>query len=253
MIFTTQNPQKEYMKFGRVSNAASKMALMCSDGHESKAIIGKTGAEKLVGKGAMIVYFPYQGMTHKNIQGAYIPESDIRKLLAEIKFDPKTEHKFEMMDSKIGQPQSEIEETTEEKEPMPAVGVDVDDKLLAVAIFWTLSQDTVSNHKIKNIGRGFDKANEIMEKLEHFDLITKMDIMKPKVSRKANKKSIEEIIDIPELMDILTRNGLSESDIAEAINRRLENKPLSINEALLRVTNKSTDGQAVYRDTSSSQ
>jgi S-DNA-T family DNA segregation ATPase FtsK/SpoIIIE len=240
MIFTTQDPQKEYMKFGRVSNVASKMALRCSDVYESKAIIGKRGADKLIGKGSMIVNFPNNGMIYKNIQGAYIPENDIKKLLAEIKFDPKKEYEFEMMDSKTGQLQSEVEEMIEEKEPMSVDDVDVDDVLLAEAIFWTLSQNTVSNNKIKKFGRSFDNANIIMEKLEHFDLITKKDIMKPMTPRKANNKSIEEIMKIPELMDILTRNGLSENDIAEAINRRLENKPLSIDEVKLRVTSRYT-------------
>jgi S-DNA-T family DNA segregation ATPase FtsK/SpoIIIE len=223
MVFATQEPRKEFIRFGGVSNIQSRIALMCSDMHESMAAIGQKGAEKLVGKGAMLVKLPNSGMMYKNIQGAYMPEGDIEKLLDEIKKEMESNisdrYKLENMGMGTVQAQSGIS-PAESIHESATVG-DIYDELLARAIIWTLGQDEVSNNGIKKLlGMGHAKANKVMEKLEQFDLITMKDIRKFKNPRHVKPKSLDELLQIPELVDILARNNLSETDIANAINKR---------------------------------
>jgi len=196
---------------------------MLTDIHESIAAIKKPGAEKLVGKGAMIVYLPNDGLIYKHIQGAYMPESGIKKLLGEIEFNIPNRYKLS------GTVQSQSEGNSTEAALELTASVDVYDKKLAEAIIWVLSRDTAANSGIKSLGVGHGKAKDIMNKLVQLDLITPQDIEKPLLRRQVKSKSLDELLQTPELMDILARNGFSETDIAEAINKRLENTALSLN------------------------
>lgn len=221
MVFATQEPRKEYTKFGSVSNAQSRIGLMLPDIHESIAAIGKPGAEKLVGKGAMIVKLPGDGLIFKHIQGAYMPENGIKKLLKEIEFN--NPNKYQLHSQGTGTPHPQQGTGFTEITVTPTAAVYVYDKILAKAIIWVLSQETAANSDIKNFGVGHPKAKEIMVKLEQFDLITKQDAMKSRLPRTVKSKSLDELLQTPGLMDVLTRNGFSEADIAEALDKRKAN------------------------------
>ncbi len=225
MIFATQEPRKEYIRFGGVSNTASRIGLLCSDRYESMAAIGKPGAESLVGKGAMLVKLPNNGIMYRNIQGAYMPENDIKKLLQEIKFD--IPNKYRLGGNESGIDKSQTTNSMVAVANAQDISIDIYDELLAEAIIWVLGQETAANSDIKSLGVGYDKAKVIMEKLEQFDLITKQDARKPRNPRQVKSKSLDELLQISELMDVLTRNGFSEADMSKALHKRIANRPVA--------------------------
>jgi hypothetical protein len=218
MVFATQEPKKEHIKFGSVSNSQSRIGLMLPDIHESIAAIGKPGAEKLVGKGAMIVKLPNDGLMYKNIQGAYMPESGIKNLLKEIEFN--IPNKYQLHGQRVGIPHSQQEAGFTEITVTPAAIVDVYDEVLAKSILLAISQDTFATSKIKDFGVGHGNVIKVAKRLEQLDLITEKDERKSLKPRLVKSKSLDELLGMPELMEILERNGFSKTDVAEAVGKR---------------------------------
>ena len=100
--------------------------------------------------------------------------------------------------------------------PLDTVQTDNEDEQeLASIILWTLGREDVSSLKIKEIFKMGNRANEIMDKLYKFGLISEKFAHQP---RKVLPQSVEDIPD--EAMNLLTRRGVSIDDVAAALSKR---------------------------------
>ncbi len=92
LVLAVQNPVREDVK-GSIANITARIALKCAHYQISKTILGRAGAEKLVGRGQMI--FDFISERDKILQGSYISHKEIKVLLAEIErtFDQQNKYR----------------------------------------------------------------------------------------------------------------------------------------------------------------
>jgi S-DNA-T family DNA segregation ATPase FtsK/SpoIIIE len=170
MVLAAQDPIKENMICGN-ANISAKVAFRCDHYQRSVTILGRAGAEKLIGRGQMI--FDCIGYTDKRLQGSYISKDDMYELLAETKeaFKQEGGYPFHIFDSQSDQASERgFEELTEETPE-----VTFNDKLADV-IMQLLIKGEISNKAIKERVRvAYDKANKYIVELEEFGLIPSLD------------------------------------------------------------------------------
>lgn len=163
LILSAQNPVKEYIK-GNIANITARMAFRCGHYQNSKAILGRGGAEKLIGRGQMI--FDCITERDRRIQGAYISEKDMRMLLAEIKKDFKQQNKYPF---RLDEMEEHAFSVAQHENPSH-----VDEKLPEV-ILWALPQSRVANSRIQaQFGVANNRANRLLSQMEEWKLIKKL-------------------------------------------------------------------------------
>lgn len=84
LIVATQRPSTDVISGLIKANIPSKISFACSSGIDSRTILDETGAEKLLGKGDML-FRPMDQNQCIRIQGAFISESEIKKVVDFIK------------------------------------------------------------------------------------------------------------------------------------------------------------------------
>ena len=84
LIIATQRPDRNIITGLIKANIPSKIAFAVSSGINSRIILDESGAEKLLGKGDML-YSPVGAMKSTRIQGVYISNDEIDKILNFIK------------------------------------------------------------------------------------------------------------------------------------------------------------------------
>lgn len=155
------------------ANFQAKMALKCGNLPNSVAILGRAGADKLVGKGQMILDSP--GKENKRLQGSYITKNGIEKLLSEIKesFEQRNENQFILKDMELVSTSIELDvETSSSPKISPR---NLDDEKLPNAIMWSLSQKQIANSRLQEYLKiGNTKANRILKRMEALHLIERL-------------------------------------------------------------------------------
>ncbi|SDF10707.1 FtsK/SpoIIIE domain-containing protein [Sporomusa acidovorans] len=172
LVLAIQNPKNNNMVIDK-ANFQAKMALKCGNLPNSVAILGRAGAEKLVGKGQMILDSP--GKENKRLQGSYITKAGMKELLSEIKesFEQRNEHQFILKDMELVSTSIESDaETSSSPQKSPRI---FDDKKLPDAIMWSLSQKQIANSRLQTYLKiGNIKANRILERMEELHLIERL-------------------------------------------------------------------------------
>ena len=163
MVLAAQNPVKRYMK-GDIANITTRIAFRCSHYQNSKAILGRGGAEKLMTRGQMI--FDSIEERDRRIQGSYIVKTDLKILLRRIQLRFKQENQYPF---KL----SVMSNTNAPKILQPDTSIF--DQILPEVIEWTLPQDRIANSRIQgkfNIGN--NRAVKLLEQMEELGLIHKL-------------------------------------------------------------------------------
>ncbi len=80
LILATQRPSTDIITGVIKNNVPSRIAFAVSSGIDSRTILDMSGAEKLLGKGDML-YKPMGENTPKRIQGCFISDNEISKLI----------------------------------------------------------------------------------------------------------------------------------------------------------------------------
>lgn len=208
-VLATQEPKNQKMAV-EIGNITSRMAFKVARFHTSVTILNCGGAEKLPGDGT----FLYKSKNHIEpifIQGGYISDDEAAELVTRVKAaDQDLGNKFVIpVFSKSGIPVSvdvpaDAVRTNNEKE-----------REFASIILWTLGQEDVSSLKIRKTFKMSNRADTIIEKLCELGLISEKFANQP---RKVLPQSVEDIPD--EVMNLLTRRGVSVDDVAAALNKR---------------------------------
>ncbi|MCQ2911571.1 MAG: DNA translocase FtsK [Clostridia bacterium] len=116
LIIATQRPSVDVITGLIKANVPSRIAFAVSSQTDSRTILDQGGAEKLLGKGDML-YFPLGANKPVRVQGAYIDEAEIEKIVDFIKGNNVAVYRNDVMQS--------IDRAAEEKE---AKGKDIPDK-----------------------------------------------------------------------------------------------------------------------------
>ena len=172
LVLAAQNPAKRNLQ-GSIANITARIALKCAHYQNSVTILGRAGAEKLVGRGQMIFDSIFE--RDRVLQGSYISFKDMTMLLAEIEKDFKQQNKYPF---KIGSLDT-ASDLVKRNSRLPGFtqsppGQSYDEKL-AEAIMWTLPQRQVANSRLQaKLQIGNNRANRLLGRMEEWGLIHKL-------------------------------------------------------------------------------
>ncbi|MDU7253115.1 MAG: DNA translocase FtsK, partial [Clostridium sp.] len=166
LVIATQRPSVDVITGIIKANIPSRISFAVSSSIDSRTILDMSGAEKLLGKGDMLFY-PTGSPKPTRIQGAFISESEVEKVVACIKDEQgEAEYREEIID--------QID---------TAVNVESgdEDELLEEAIRICIQLGEVSTSLIQRKLRiGYNRAARIIEQLEAKGIISGRDGNKPR-------------------------------------------------------------------------
>ena len=209
MVLSTQDPTQKNMKVD-IGNITARMAFTCAKYHNSIAILGEGGAEKLSGKGAML-YKSNDCPNPMYLQGAYISEDEVGRLMNYIK---SAEHD---LSSKFLIPEYDPSEQIVQENEDFEDSYDLHDrtKELADIIMWALERDNVSASQIMDRFSMGNRAYDIVEKLFEMGLITEKFANQP---RTVLPRAVEELSE--DVVKLLENHGYLREDISNVISKR---------------------------------
>lgn len=182
LIVATQAPRKEVITDLIRENIPAKIAFRVADAMDSHVIMDESGAEKLIGNGDML-FISADSKTPKRIQGAYISDKEIEKVL-----DNVVAQRLPSLDESIAGPlKKSTIKTEDEEDDETDVSVDPDvikavaDKyflpddppVMTKALGIIISEQQASTSYLQRKLRiGYNQAAEIVDKLEQRKVIS---------------------------------------------------------------------------------
>jgi S-DNA-T family DNA segregation ATPase FtsK/SpoIIIE len=160
MILATQRPDVKVITGTIKANFPVRIAFKVSQGNDSRTILDRVGAEKLLGKGDMLVVPPGSDR-HIRSQGAFTSDGEIERVTTFCKDQCKPEFIAEIHE-KIEKPSTEL----------PEVDSGEDDEILAQAIEVIRQTKRASTSSLQRRLRiGYTRAARVMDLLEERGMI----------------------------------------------------------------------------------
>ncbi len=148
LIVATQRPSTDVIKGTIKSNIPTRIAFSVASHIDSQTILDSAGAEKLIGKGDMLLLT--NGKGKRRLQGAYVSDDDILSITDFIRKQRAPDYLF----------------TAEELLEKAANTFENDSLLLDVARFVIEQQECSINKIIKMFSIGFNRGQSIVSSLE---------------------------------------------------------------------------------------
>ncbi|NME94987.1 DNA translocase FtsK [Clostridium cochlearium] len=167
LVIATQRPSVDVITGVIKANIPSRISFAVSSQIDSRTILDMSGAEKLLGKGDMLFY-PSGESKPMRVQGAFISEEEVEKVVTFIKEQQCGEIEYE--DSIIDEINTSIEINNEDR-----------DELLEEAIKIVVEVDQASTSLLQRKLRiGYNRAARIMDQMEERGIISQRDGSKPR-------------------------------------------------------------------------
>ncbi|MCU0674873.1 MAG: DNA translocase FtsK 4TM domain-containing protein [Myxococcota bacterium] len=153
VILATQRPSVDVITGMIKANFPARMAFKVSQREDSKTILGRIGAQNLLGRGDMLL-LPPGTSDLKRVHCAYVSEEEVAAICDHVRAQGKP-----VYDESILQPRDEGE--------VPGVGGNSDDPLYdkAVAVVAQAGYCSIS-HLQRQLGVGYNKAAKLVEQME---------------------------------------------------------------------------------------
>ncbi|GAY74056.1 cell division protein FtsK [Lentilactobacillus kosonis] len=166
MILATQRPSVDVITGLIKANVPSRMAFAVSSGIDSRTIIDTNGAEKLLGRGDML-FLPIDSNTPIRIQGAFIPDKDVSKVVDFVTQQASAEYDEAMMVT-----DEEVKEEEQENS---------DDDLFNDALDFVVEQQKASTSLLQRHFRiGYNRAARLIDDLEQRGYVGPQDGSRPR-------------------------------------------------------------------------
>lgn len=174
LIIATQRPSVDVITGVIKANIPSRIAFSVSSGTDSRTILDRNGAEKLLGKGDML-YFPTGIPNPIRVQGAFVADEEIEELVDFLKSHTEETSFAEDLAEHIERVASGENGVTDENEAKDA------DELLPQAIELAASLGQISTAMIqRKMSVGYARAGRIIDQMEERGLISGPSGSKPR-------------------------------------------------------------------------
>lgn len=177
LLVATQRPSTDVIKGTIKSNIPSRIAFSVASHIDSQTILDSSGAEKLIGKGDMLLLM--NGKNKRRLQGAYVSDQDIYSVTEFIKEQRPSDYLF----------------TADELIEKAMNSFENDELLVDVAKFVISTGEASMNKIIKAFGIGFNRAQSIVNSLEAAGI----------VSENLGSRAREVLVDEEEAENIIER------------------------------------------------
>jgi len=167
LILATQRPSVDVITGTIKANVPSRIAFAVASSVDSRTILDMGGAEKLLGKGDMLFY-PSKYPKPKRIQGAFISDGEVERLVDFVKSNNEIKNKVE----------SKIEQAIEDKK----VNIDNEkDPLFKEAVELVVNDEQASISYIqRKLKVGYSRAGRIVDQMEEMGIIGPHEGSKPR-------------------------------------------------------------------------
>ncbi|WP_207182779.1 FtsK/SpoIIIE family DNA translocase [Anaerocellum diazotrophicum] len=161
LVVATQRPSVDVITGLIKANIPSRIAFAVSSQVDSRTILDQAGAEKLLGRGDML-YLPIGLVKPMRVQGAYVSESEVEKIVEFLKQNFNIEYNQEV----IEEINSKVLDVKDDKA----------DELLIKAIQLVVEAQNVSTSFLQRKLRvGYSRAARLIDQMEERGIISKMD------------------------------------------------------------------------------
>lgn len=173
LIIATQRPSVDVITGLIKANIPSRIAFFVSSQVDSRTIIDKAGAEKLLGRGDML-YFPTGARSTTRVQGAWVSDEEVERIVNYIKDTTPITHYREDLEDHIERIAIGENGVTPDKE-------DDGDALLPDAIKLAIELGKISTSMVqRRLGVGYSRAGRIIDQMEARGIISPANGSKPR-------------------------------------------------------------------------
>lgn len=173
LIIATQRPSVDVITGLIKANVPSRIAFFVSSQVDSRTILDKAGAEKLLGMGDML-YFPAGARSTTRVQGAFVSDGEVERIVDFIKdTSPQTHYREDLADH-IERIQLGENGVTPDKD-------DDGDPLLNDAIKLAVELGKISTSMVqRRLSVGYSRAGRIIDQMEARGVISPANGAKPR-------------------------------------------------------------------------
>jgi DNA segregation ATPase FtsK/SpoIIIE, S-DNA-T family len=191
LIVATQRPSVDVITGTIKANIPTRLAFAVASQVDSKTILDIAGAEKLLGRGDMLLSNAELSKP-KRIQGAFIGEDEIEKVVGFLKKESAPDYNYQILEGSKGDTSGGV-----------AMGGSDADPLLEEAIQIAIDAGRVSTSYLqRRMKIGYSRAARMLDLLEEMGVVGGSDGAKPRevlvTSWPPHGSSMEEDVDLPE-------------------------------------------------------
>ncbi len=160
LIVATQRPSTDVITGLIKNNIPSRMAFSVASQIDSRTILDMGGAERLIGKGDML-YLPMDQNTPKRIQGCYVSDGEIEKLIKHCKEEEAPAYNDNF-----------LKETISSKKNSSSLDEDYEDPMYDEVVEFAIENEKISTSLIQRRFRfGYNRAARIIDLLEERGIV----------------------------------------------------------------------------------
>lgn len=182
LVIATQRPSVDVITGLIKANIPSRIALSVSSQIDSRTIIDSIGAEKLLGNGDML-YYPVGIPKPIRVQGCYLSEKEVEKVVSFIKNQKETEYDDEVNNAieQIAQASANGKKGATVPSDLSGDAPSGDDEILKKAIEVVVEAQSASTTLLqKRLKLGYARASRIIDELEEKGVIGQYEGSKPR-------------------------------------------------------------------------
>ena len=174
LIISTQRPSVDVITGLIKANVPSRIAFSVASQVDSRTILDKGGADKLLGTGDML-YYPTGARSAVRVQGAFVSDDEIERIIDFIKDSVGEAHYSAELEEEIQKC------TVADNSSSSADNADDGDELLQEAIKLAVDLGKISTSMVqRRLGVGYARAGRIIDQMEARGIISGSNGSKPR-------------------------------------------------------------------------
>ncbi len=172
LVIATQRPSVDVVTGTIKANISSRIAFAVASGVDSRTILDGTGAERLIGRGDML-FQPIDAQKPIRIQGAYMSEKEIERLVSYLKGQAKPDYIAEAI-------------TVDSAATGGGTGAagdsgNAEDELFEPAVRWVVTNQRATTSALqRKFNIGYTRAARLVDMMEERGFVGPLDGVKPR-------------------------------------------------------------------------